>query len=66
MKKIVSFDQIKETKLSGLDAAIECAFCGANSIIKEGLVGFPFGTIEVDGKGWDWVLKNDHYVFIEA
>ena len=58
MKKIVSFDQIKETKLSGLDGAIECAFCCAESVNKEGMTGLPFGTVEIDGKGWDWILKK--------
>lgn len=66
MKKLVSFDQIKEAKTQGLDGAIACAFPCAENIAKDGLIGLPFGTVEIDGKGWDWILKSDHYVFIEA
>lgn len=66
MKKIISFDQIKEGKLSGLEGAIACAFPQVQEVVKTGMVGMPFGTVDIDGKGWDWTLKNDHYVFIEA
>jgi hypothetical protein len=66
MKKIISFDQIIESKFSGIDGAIACAFSEAQEVTKDGMVGLPFGTVEIDGKGWDWILKNDHYIFIEA
>lgn len=67
MKKLVSFDQIREeASAHGLDGAVACAFPFAENIVKDGLIGLPFGTVEIDGKGWDWILKNDHYVFIEA
>ena len=66
MKKIVSFDQINESKYSGLDGAISIAFPDATNILKEGLIGMPFGTVEIEGKGWDWILKASYYLFLEA
>lgn len=62
----VTFDQIKATKLTGLDAAVALAFPDAKDIQKEGLTGLPYGTVIVDGKPFDWLLKPSHYVFFEA
>lgn len=64
MKTTISFDQIKATKLSGLDAAISLAFPEATDIQKEGLTGLPYGNVTVDGKTFDWLLKPTGYVFI--
>lgn len=67
MKKIISFEDIKEKSIpQGLDGAINIAFPGCSEVKKDGLIGLPFGTVEIDGKGWDWILKADHYLFIEA
>lgn len=66
MKKIVTFDQIKESKYSGLDGAIAIAFPNADDVVKEGLIGLPFGTVEIDGQGWDWILKSSYYLFMVA
>lgn len=66
MKTTISFDEIKTTKLSGLDAAISLAFPKATDIQKEGLTGLPYGTVIVDGKPFDWLLKSTGYVFFEA
>lgn len=66
MKKIVSFEQIADSGFSGLDGTLLVAFPGARDVSKDGLVGLPFGTVTVDGIAWDWLLKNDHYVFIPA
>lgn len=66
MKKIISFDQVKESKHSGLDGALAVAFPGAVNVVKEGLIGVGFGTVEVDGIAWDWILKCNHYLFILA
>lgn len=66
MKTTISFDQIKTTKLSGLDAAIALAFPTVEDVQKEGLTGLPYGTVVVDGKPFDWLLKANGYVFFEA
>ena len=63
---IITFEQIKHSGKSGLDGAILCAFPGAQDVQKEGLIGLTFGTIEVDGKGYDWLLKAGYYLFLEA
>lgn len=63
---IITFEQIKNSGKSGLDGAILCAFPGAEDVQKEGLIGLTFGTIQVDGKGYDWLLKADFYLFLEA
>ena len=62
----VTFDQIKTTKLTGLDAAISLAFPDAQDAQKEGLTGLPYGTVVVDGKPFDWLLKATAYVFIPS
>lgn len=62
----VTFDQIKAATLVGLDAAITMAFPNAKDVQKEGLTGLPCGTVIVDGKPFDWLLKPSHYVFFEA
>ena len=64
MKKIVMFDEM--VKGNGLDGAITVAFPSAREVVKDGLQGLPFGTVEIDGKAWDWILKCSHYVFMEA
>ena len=66
MKRLIPFDQIKEQKYSGLDGAIACAFPGRLDVIKEGLTGVGFGTVIIDGQAWDWILKADYYLFMEA
>lgn len=67
MKKIISFcDIAAKSKEQGLDGAISLAFPGCSEVVKEGLIGMPFGTITVDGNAWDWILKADHYLFIVA
>ena len=63
---IITFEQIKHSGKSGLDGAILCAFPGAQDVQKEGLTGLTFGTVQVDGKGYDWLLKAGHYIFMEA
>lgn len=62
----VTFDQIKTTKLPGLDAAIALAFPDVQDVQKEGLTGLPCGTVNIDGIAYDWLLKPSHYVFFEA
>lgn len=62
----VTFDQIKTIKLSGLDAAIALAFPEAQDVQKEGLTGLPYGTVIVDGKAYDWLLKATGYVFMPS
>ena len=62
----VTFDQIKTTKLTGLDAAISLAFPDAQDAQKEGLTGLPYGTVTIDDVAYDWLLKPSHYVFFEA
>ena len=63
---IITFEQVKNSGKSGLDGAILCAFPGAQDVQKEGLIGLTFGTIEVDGKGYDWILKAGYYLFMDA
>ncbi len=66
MKKIVTFEQATEAAGSkGIDAAILAGF-GKCEYVKDGLVGMPFGTVEVDGVAYDWIMKNDYYLFIIA
>ena len=62
----VTFDQIKTTKLAGLDAAIALAFPDTQDVQKEGLIGLPYGTVTIDGIAYDWLLKPSHYVFFGA
>jgi len=66
VKITISFDQIKATKLSCLDAAITLAFPGTEDVQKDGLTGLPCGTVTVDGKPFDWLLKAAGYVFIPS
>ena len=63
---IITFEQVKNSGKPGLDGAIICAFPGAQDVQKEGLIGLTFGTIQVDGKGYDWLLKAGYYLFLEA
>ena len=63
---IITFEQVKNSGKPGLDGAILCAFPGAKDVQKEGLTGLIFGTIEVDDKGYDWLLKAGYYLFLEA
>lgn len=64
---IVTFDQIIESRRKiCLDSALKVLFPQASEFVKEGLIGLGFGTVEVDGVGWDWILKADHYVFFLA
>lgn len=49
-----------------LDDAITQAFGKACNVVKDHLIGLPYGTVEVDGKAFDWVMKVDRVVFNEA
>ena len=63
---IITFEQVKNSGKSGLDGAILCAFPVAQDVQKEGLIGLTFGTIQVNGKGYDWLLKAGYYLFLDA
>lgn len=49
-----------------LDEAIKLAFNKPSDVTKEGLVGLSYGTVEVNGKAYDWVMTFDRYRFMEA
>jgi hypothetical protein len=49
-----------------LDEAITLVFGKDCSVVKEGLVGLPCGTVEINGKAYDWVMSVDRFRFTEA
>lgn len=49
-----------------LDEAIKLAFNNPSDVTKEGLVGLPCGTVELNGKAYDWVMTVDRFKFMEA
>ena len=49
-----------------LDEAIKLAFNNPSDVAKEGLVGVPYGTVDVNGKAYDWIMSFDRFKFMEA
>lgn len=61
MKKYIRND----TETFSLDSAISAVFGFSSSVVK--VFNYQImGTIEVDGKPFDWFMRHDSFEFIEA
>ena len=49
-----------------LDGAISAHFGKGVEVVKDGVIGAPYGTVEIDGVAYDWKLKVGHYSFVPA
>lgn len=49
-----------------LDEAIANAFNNPSSVVKEGLIGTGYGTIEINGEAYDWTQSHDRFRFFPA
>lgn len=49
-----------------LDGAISAHFGEGVDVVKDGLIGVPCGTVEIDSVAYDWKMKVDHYSFVPA
>lgn len=49
-----------------LDEAIAKAFNNPSEIVKDGLIGAGFGTVEVNGQDYDWTQSHDRFRFFPA
>lgn len=49
-----------------LDEAIANAFNKPSNIVKEGLIGVGYGTIEVNGEAYDWTQSHDRFRFFPS
>lgn len=50
----------------GLDEAIAKAFNKPSDIVKDGLIGTGFGTVEINGTAYDWTQSHDRFRFFPA
>lgn len=50
----------------GLDEAIAKAFNKPTDIVKEGLIGAGYGTVEINGAAYDWTQSHDRFRFFPA
>lgn len=49
-----------------LDEAIAKAFNKPSDIIKDGLIGIGYGTVEINGIAYDWTQSHDRFRFFPA
>lgn len=49
-----------------LDEAIAKAFSKPSDIVKDGLIGTGYGTVEINGKAYDWTQSHDRFRFFPA
>lgn len=49
-----------------LDEAIANAFNKPSEIIKDGLIGAAYGTIEINGEAYDWTQSHDRFRFFPS
>lgn len=49
-----------------LDEAIARAFNNPSDVTKEGLTGTGFGTVEINGKVYDWTQSHNNFRFFPA
>lgn len=49
-----------------LDEAIAKAFNKPSDIIKDGLIGIGYGTVEINGIAYDWTQIHDRFRFFLA
>ncbi len=57
---------VEKTGRFSLDAAITTGFGRKCEVVKEGLVGEPWGTVQINGVWYDWFQKHNSYRFIPA
>ena len=49
-----------------LDGAISAHFGKGVEVVKDGVIGVPYGTVEINGVAYDWKMKVDCFSFIKA